>query len=177
MINNRYIFPEEVKRIIESLCKFPNTIKMVYLIYNKGYTVKQAFYEISSNVCRRSHEYRLQKASNHLINFQDLRRAYLYDHPIYVYKKRNRKPINARLRWFVLSRDNFKCQACGKSSRETILHVDHILPISLNGKTEENNLRTLCAECNMGKGCILLEILPKKVNVEPLNTNLGGCRG
>jgi uncharacterized Fe-S cluster-containing radical SAM superfamily protein len=32
------------------------------------------------------------------------------------------------------------------------LHVDHILPFSKGGKTAEGNLRTLCSDCNVGRG-------------------------
>jgi 5-methylcytosine-specific restriction endonuclease McrA len=30
--------------------------------------------------------------------------------------------------------------------------VDHIVAFSRGGKTREDNLRTLCADCNKGKG-------------------------
>lgn len=56
------------------------------------------------------------------------------------------------MRYDVLKRDNFKCVLCGMSSKDgAILHVDHIIPISKGGKTEMNNLRTLCEKCNIGK--------------------------
>jgi len=61
------------------------------------------------------------------------------------------------LRWKVLSKDNFRCVACGIDSQSEILHVDHIIPLSLGGETIESNLRTLCCKCNMGRGNILLE--------------------
>lgn len=37
------------------------------------------------------------------------------------------------------------------------LHVDHIMPISKGGKTEPSNLRTLCIDCNLGKGAKIEE--------------------
>lgn len=67
--------------------------------------------------------------------------------------------INLRLRFKVLSRDNFKCQACGASpatTPSTILHVDHIIPWSQGGETVIDNLQTLCSDCNLGKGDLLL---------------------
>ena len=67
--------------------------------------------------------------------------------------------INLRLRFKVLSRDNFKCQACGASPTtipSTILHVDHIIPWSQGGETVIDNLQTLCSDCNLGKGDLLL---------------------
>lgn len=32
-----------------------------------------------------------------------------------------------------------------------ILHVDHVIPWSKGDKTREDNLRTLCATCNVGR--------------------------
>jgi hypothetical protein len=54
-----------------------------------------------------------------------------------------------------MSRDNFKCVLCGDNppaSPELILHIDHIMPWSKGGKTQIDNLRTLCANCNIGRG-------------------------
>ena len=64
-----------------------------------------------------------------------------------------RTKLTAGLRYDILKRDNFKCQICGRSVEDGVkLHVDHIIPISKGGKTEWNNLRTLCQDCNLGKG-------------------------
>ena len=60
-----------------------------------------------------------------------------------------------RLRFRVLQRDNFSCQACGASPAITYgvaLHIDHIVPWSKGGETDMENLRTLCETCNRGKG-------------------------
>ena len=59
------------------------------------------------------------------------------------------------LRFRVLHRDRFKCVLCGDHPAHNAgcrLHVDHILPWSKGGKTREDNLRALCAECNVGRG-------------------------
>ena len=64
-----------------------------------------------------------------------------------------RRLVNDRLRYEVLQRDGFRCQLCGATQADGYkLHVDHIIPVSKGGKTEMNNLRTLCERCNMGKG-------------------------
>lgn len=56
------------------------------------------------------------------------------------------------LRYDVMKRDGFKCVLCGATAGDGIkLHVDHIFPVSKGGKTELNNLRTLCDRCNLGK--------------------------
>ena len=59
-----------------------------------------------------------------------------------------------RLRYKVLKRDNFKCVSCGASPATDAgveLHVDHVVPWSKGGETVIENLRTLCARCNLGK--------------------------
>ena len=70
-------------------------------------------------------------------------------------KHLTKRDINWRLRWHVLNRDNFRCMSCGLSpaiAPGTILHVDHIKPWSKGGETVLDNLQTLCATCNLGKG-------------------------
>jgi 5-methylcytosine-specific restriction endonuclease McrA len=74
---------------------------------------------------------------------------------IKAYSHKTSRPINLRLRFKVLRRDNFKCKICGKSPAThagTILHVDHIKPWSKGGETTFENLQTLCETCNIGKG-------------------------
>ena len=57
--------------------------------------------------------------------------------------------IPAPIRWAVWQRDNFTCRHCGARSH---LAVDHIIPESKGGPTEEDNLQTLCKRCNSRKG-------------------------
>jgi len=68
-----------------------------------------------------------------------------------------REEIPLRLRLRVLDRDGFKCGLCGRSpaiEAGVQLHIDHVLPVSRGGKATLENLRTLCAECNLGRGNI-----------------------
>jgi len=56
------------------------------------------------------------------------------------------------MRFRVLSRDGFRCVACGRGAKDgVILHVDHVLPRSKGGDSAIDNLQTLCWECNLGK--------------------------
>ena len=67
-------------------------------------------------------------------------------------RKLERAKMTFSLRYEVLRRDGFRCQICGASQADGAkLHVDHIIPVSKGGKTELNNLRTLCDMCNLGK--------------------------
>jgi hypothetical protein len=68
------------------------------------------------------------------------------------------RSISLTLRYKVLSRDHFRCVACGRSPAKdpsVELHVDHITPWSRGGPTELWNLRALCSSCNLGKGARL----------------------
>lgn len=63
-----------------------------------------------------------------------------------------REYINNKDRYAVLHRDNSTCQRCGASKRDGVkLHVDHKTPVSLGGKSNIDNLWTLCESCNLGK--------------------------
>jgi 5-methylcytosine-specific restriction endonuclease McrA len=67
----------------------------------------------------------------------------------------DRRDPSIGLRFKVLKRDRFKCVLCGDHparNAECVLHVDHLIPWSKDGKTREDNLRTLCANCNIGRG-------------------------
>lgn len=67
--------------------------------------------------------------------------------------KYQRSILSDSLRYDVLKKDNFTCRFCGASAKNdgVKLEVDHILPVSKGGKTEINNLQTLCERCNRGK--------------------------
>ena len=66
--------------------------------------------------------------------------------------KKERALLTESLRYDILRRDGFRCQICGATAKDGVkLHVDHIIPVSKGGKTEPQNLRTLCDRCNLGK--------------------------
>ena len=63
-----------------------------------------------------------------------------------------REPINEKLRYAVLRRDNSTCQRCGRGIPDGVkLVVDHKIPVDMGGATTIDNLWTLCAGCNGGK--------------------------
>lgn len=70
------------------------------------------------------------------------------------HSKYQRSAMTPQLRESILRRDNWTCQKCGNSvfkEPNLLLEVDHIIPISKGGKTEPNNLQTLCWRCNRSK--------------------------
>ena len=67
--------------------------------------------------------------------------------------------MTPKLREYIKERDNYTCKCCGNSiSREPnlLLEIDHIVPVSKGGLTEESNLQTLCWKCNRTKGAKIL---------------------
>lgn len=72
-------------------------------------------------------------------------------------RKRRRRErggtVSPSIRYAVLKRDGFRCRACGAcASDDMTLHVDHVTPVAAGGTSHPSNLRTLCADCNLGKG-------------------------
>ena len=61
---------------------------------------------------------------------------------------------SVRQRFRVMLRDHFRCVLCGRSPAThhgLALHIDHILAWSKGGETVDENLQTLCEDCNYGK--------------------------
>jgi len=71
------------------------------------------------------------------------------------FAKEQRSLMTSRLRQKIKERDNFTCQTCGNSTSKEpnlLLEIDHKIPVSKGGLTEETNLQTLCWRCNRSKG-------------------------
>lgn len=70
------------------------------------------------------------------------------------FAKEQRTLMTKKLREFIKNRDNYTCCICGNSisaEPNLLLEIDHIIPVSKGGLTEENNLQTLCWKCNRSK--------------------------
>lgn len=52
----------------------------------------------------------------------------------------------------VFLRDNYTCQYCEKKVDSKSITIDHILPLSLGGRTTWENTTTACSPCNSLKG-------------------------
>lgn len=71
------------------------------------------------------------------------------------FTKMQRRLATPALKEAIKIRDDYTCCKCGNSiykEPNLLLEVDHIIPISKGGKTEPNNLQTLCWKCNRAKG-------------------------
>ena len=70
------------------------------------------------------------------------------------FAKEQRTLMTSKLRDFIKARDNYTCCFCGNSTYaepNLLLEIDHIIPVSKGGLTEESNLKTLCWKCNRSK--------------------------
>lgn len=58
-----------------------------------------------------------------------------------------------KIRYKALKLSKGKCELCGRSGKESILHVDHIKPRHKHPELQLvlTNLQVLCAVCNYGK--------------------------
>jgi len=69
-------------------------------------------------------------------------------------RRRTKRDPSLRLKFRVMRRDDFKCVKCGRAPAlepGLILEVDHVLAWSQGGETVQENLQTLCYDCNRGK--------------------------
>lgn len=67
--------------------------------------------------------------------------------------------MTSTLRNKIKERDNYTCCNCGNSiynEPNLLLEIDHIVPLSKGGMSNEENLQTLCWRCNRSKGSKLI---------------------
>lgn len=58
--------------------------------------------------------------------------------------------VSKRTRFEVFRRDEFTCRYC--RSADNPLTIDHVVPTTLGGSDEPDNLVAACRDCNAGKG-------------------------
>ena len=78
--------------------------------------------------------------------------------------------VSTRTRFEIFKRDGFRCRYCGKTTMETVLHVDHVVPRAGGGTDDPENLITACQACNLGKSDVPLteSRLPEPMTTEAL---------
>lgn len=68
-------------------------------------------------------------------------------------RKTERSRVTPSVRYRIMMRDGFRCCVCGRSASSGVeLEVDHVVAISNGGNSDDDNLQTLCRDCNRGKG-------------------------
>ena len=71
-------------------------------------------------------------------------------------------------------RDKFVCQYCSNTFSKQDLTLDHVIPISLGGKTSWDNIVSACNPCNSTKGSKLIK--PKNAPYQPSYYELANNR-
>ena len=64
-----------------------------------------------------------------------------------------RGKVSNRMRFKIYERDGYRCRKCGRRTDD--LEIDHIFPISKGGKSNYDNLQTLCHRCNSLKSNVI----------------------
>lgn len=64
-------------------------------------------------------------------------------------RQNQRGAISDEVKHFVWTRDGGACRTCGST---TELQFDHVIPVSMGGSGEPENLQILCGPCNRRKG-------------------------
>jgi 5-methylcytosine-specific restriction enzyme A len=66
-------------------------------------------------------------------------------------RKTDRIRIPPEVKQYLLERNNYQCQSCGKVAQDTKLTIDHITPLAKGGSNDISNLQILCRSCNSRK--------------------------
>lgn len=67
----------------------------------------------------------------------------------------------------IFLRDAYTCQYCGTTVTEVTATLDHVLPVSLGGKTTWENSATACKSCNYKKAAHVGKMKPKVTPYKP----------
>ena len=59
-------------------------------------------------------------------------------------RRGSREHVPGNLRYDVLAKSKGHCVACGVSSLERAIEVDHIVPVNMGGSNDISNLQALC---------------------------------
>jgi len=78
--------------------------------------------------------------------------------------KTKRAGLTDKDKYRIRHRDGHLCQSCGKGVKDGVkLHVDHKIPVDMEGSNDDDNLWTLCQECNLAKKAIFKDDLDSEV--------------
>lgn len=132
----------------------------IYLLNHVGEDVsRETLREVAGNIQDWQRSLRQLRQETGL-NIVPTRTGYILTSDIPVNEPQIRRPIDARLKYAVLQKDNSTCQRCGANIHNTPnakLVIDHKVPVDLGGATTIDNLWTLCEDCNGGKKAFFID--------------------
>ena len=68
-----------------------------------------------------------------------------------IHRDKSRRSAKPNLRGQVIDRDRSTCRYCGEALAPGLVRIDHVIPYSLGGLTELDNLVVACQRCNQQK--------------------------
>ena len=74
----------------------------------------------------------------------------------------------------IVKRYDHRCLCCGKQGEP--LDLDHVIPVSLGGRHEAENVQPLCGRCNRIKGTKVIDYRPHFSGATPTGDNLEPSR-
>ena len=69
-----------------------------------------------------------------------------------IFQRKLRWEISGAVQQKVWAADGFKCMYCGAKMGQSLLTIDHFVPLELGGKNDTTNYLTACRKCNKDKG-------------------------
>ena len=144
------------KELIDEYTHLIEIIDNLYIeiLEEKNKIIKEAKTEMLLSLVR----------SNERNNIDKKRGQYILKNPIP--QPAFAREISKEVRSFVLDRNGYTCQMCGavageqhpyEPSRNTRLHIGHIIDKSMGGTDDPSNLRALCSICNEGAANLTLD--------------------
>lgn len=78
--------------------------------------------------------------------------------------KKKRKIYSSEDRKIIYNKSNGCCELCGKRLLFQDMTLDHIVPLSMGGKDEMENLQSSCSLCNQFKSNVLPDKFMEKIS-------------
>lgn len=82
-----------------------------------------------------------------------------------VKKKKSRKAYSQDTRQLLYERAEKKCELCGRKILLKEMTIDHVVPLSMGGLDDVNNLACTCQPCNLFKGNILPDNFLERISL------------
>lgn len=69
-----------------------------------------------------------------------------------IFQRKLRYEISGAVQQKVWAVDGFKCMYCGAKMGQSLMTIDHLIPLELGGENDVTNYLTSCKKCNKDKG-------------------------
>lgn len=86
------------------------------------------------------------------IHYSDDPQVYVQEGEGKVFHRKMRYAISGAVQQKIWRADDFQCVYCGAKMGDTLLTIDHFVPLELGGKNDQSNFISACRACNKKKG-------------------------